>query len=165
MVHGWLSHEVDVLELRQKIANEARTEMTKEQKKEYVLRQQKRAIEQELGEKNGDQAEVEKLRERLTEADLPEDIRKEAERELGRLEKLPSAQPEFSVLRTWLEYVIELPWTKKSEDSLDLARARQVLDEDHYGIAKVKERIIEQLAVLKLNPEAKAPILCRGSTG
>ncbi len=159
MVHGWLSHEVDVLELRQKIANEARTEMTKEQK-EYVLRQQKRAIEQELGEKNGDQAEVEKLRERLTEADLPEDIRKEAERELGRLEKLPSAQPEFSVLRTWLEYVIELPWTKKSEDSLDLARARQVLDEDHYGIAKVKERIIEQLAVLKLNPEAKAPILC-----
>jgi ATP-dependent Lon protease len=159
MVHGWLSHEVDVLELRQKIANEARTEMSKEQR-EYVLRQQKRAIEQELGEKNGDQAEVEKLRERLAAADLPEDIRKEAERELGRLEKLPSAQPEFSVLRTWLEYVIELPWTKKSEDSLDLARARQVLDEDHYGIAKVKERIIEQLAVLKLNPEAKAPILC-----
>jgi ATP-dependent Lon protease len=159
MVHGWLSHEVDVLELRNKIANEARTEMTKEQK-EYVLRQQKRAIEQELGEKNGDQAEVEKLRERLTAAELPEDIRKEAERELGRLEKLPSAQPEFSVIRTWLEYVIELPWTKKSEDSLDLKRARQVLDEDHYGIAKVKERIIEQLAVLKLNPEAKAPILC-----
>ncbi len=159
MVHGWLSHEVDVLELRQKIANEARTEMSKEQR-EYVLRQQKRAIEQELGEKNGDQAEVEKLRERLAAADLPEDIRKEAERELGRLEKLPSAQPEFSVIRTWLEYVIELPWTKKSDDSLDLARARQVLDEDHYGIAKVKERIIEQLAVLKLNPEAKAPILC-----
>ncbi|HEY1755973.1 MAG TPA: endopeptidase La [Bryobacteraceae bacterium] len=159
MVHGWLSHEVDVLELRQKIANEARTEMSKEQR-EYVLRQQKRAIEQELGEKNGDQAEIEKLRERLTAADLPEDIRKEAERELGRLEKLPAAQPEFSVIRTWLEYVIELPWKKKSEDSLDLARARQVLDEDHYGIAKVKERIIEQLAVLKLNPEAKAPILC-----
>jgi ATP-dependent Lon protease len=159
MVHGWLSHEVDVLELRQKIANEARTEMSKEQR-DYVLRQQKRAIEQELGEKNGDQADVEKLRERLTAADLPEDIRKEAERELGRLEKLPSAQPEFSVIRTWLEYVIELPWTKKSEDSLDLPRARQVLDEDHYGIAKVKERIIEQLAILKLNPEAKAPILC-----
>src|SRR5579863_2024042 len=159
MVHGWLSHEVDVLELRQKIANEARTEMTKEQR-DYVLRQQKRAIEQELGEKNGDQADVEKLRERLTAADLPEDIRKEADRELGRLEKLPSAQPEFSVIRTWLEYVIELPWKKKSEDSLDLPRARQVLDEDHYGIAKVKERIIEQLAILKLNPEAKAPILC-----
>ena len=159
MVHGWLSHEVDVLELRQKIANEARTEMSKEQR-DYVLRQQKRAIEQELGEKNGDQAEIDKLRDRLTAAELPEDIRKEAERELGRLEKLPSAQPEFSVIRTWLEYVIELPWTKKSEDSLDLKRARQVLDEDHFGITKVKERIIEQLAILKLNPEAKAPILC-----
>jgi ATP-dependent Lon protease len=159
MVHGWLSHEVDVLELRNKIANEARTEMTKEQR-EYVLRQQKRAIEQELGESNGDQAEVKQLRERLEKAELPEDIRKEAEREMGRLEKLPSAQPEFSVIRTWLEYVIELPWTKKSEDSLDLKRARQILDEDHFGITKVKERIIEQLAVLKLNPEAKSPILC-----
>ena len=159
MVLGWLSHEVDVLELRNKIANEARTEMSKEQR-EYVLRQQKRAIEQELGEKNGDQAEVQQLRERLDKADLPEDIRKEAEREMGRLEKLPSAQPEFSVIRTWLEYVIELPWTKKSEDSLDLKHAREILDEDHFGITKVKERIIEQLAVLKLNPEAKAPILC-----
>jgi len=159
MVHGWLSHEVNVLELRNKIANEARTEMTKEQR-EYVLRQQKRAIEQELGEKNGDQAEVEQLRERLNQADLPEDVRKEAERELGRMEKLPAAQPEFSVIRTWLEYVIELPWNKKSEDSLDLKRARQILDEDHFGIDKVKDRIIEQLAVLKLNPEAKAPILC-----
>jgi ATP-dependent Lon protease len=159
MVHGWLSHEVDVLELRNKIANEARTEMSKEQR-EYVLRQQKRAIEQELGEGNGDQAEVKQLRERLEKAELPEDIRKEAEREMGRLEKLPSAQPEYSVIRTWLEYVIELPWTKKSEDSLDLKRARQILDEDHFGITKVKERIIEQLAVLKLNPEAKSPILC-----
>ena len=159
MVHGWLSHEVDVLELRNKIANEARTEMSKEQK-EYLLRQQKRAIEQELGEKNPEQAEVEQLRERLAKADLPDDIRKEAERELGRMEKLPSAQPEFSVIRTWLEYVIELPWQKRSEDVLDLTRAREILDEDHFGITKVKDRIIEQLAVLKLNPEAKAPILC-----
>ena len=100
------------------------------------------------------------MRERLAKAELPEDIRKEAERELGRLEKLPSAQPEYNVIRTWLEYVIELPWTKQSEDTLDLKRAREVLDEDHFGIAKVKERIIEQLAILKLNPEAKAPILC-----
>ena len=159
MVHGWLAHETDVLELRNKIANEAREEMSKEQK-DYILRQQKRAIEQELGEKNPDQMEVEQLRERLAKADLPEDIRKEAERELGRLEKLPAAQPEHSVIRTWLEYVIELPWKKRSEDNLDLKRAREVLDEDHFGIVKVKERIIEQLAVLKLNPEAKAPILC-----
>jgi len=159
LVHGWLSHEVEVMQLRNKITEEARGEMSREQK-EYILRQQKKAIEQELGEKNPDQAEVEQLREKLAKADLPEDIRKEAERELGRLEKLPAAQPEHNVLRTWLEYVIELPWNKRSEDNLDLARARQVLDEDHFGITKVKERILEHLAVLKLNPEAKAPILC-----
>src|SRR5450432_1843576 len=159
LVHGWLSHEVEVLELRNKITEDARGEMSREQK-EYILRQQKKAIEQELGEKNPDQAEVEQLREKLAKADLPEDIRKEADRELGRLEKLPPSQPEHNVIRTWLEYVIELPWNKRSEDSLDLARARQVLDEDHFGITKVKERILEHLAVLKLNPEAKAPILC-----
>ena len=159
LVHGWLSHEVEVLELRNKITEDARGEMSREQK-EYILRQQKKAIEQELGEKNPDQAEVEQLREKLAKADLPEDIRKEAERELGRLEKLPPSQPEHNVIRTWLEYVIELPWNKRSDDNLDLARARQVLDEDHFGITKVKERILEHLAVLKLNPEAKAPILC-----
>src|SRR5215469_2649960 len=159
MVHGWLSHEVDVLEIRNKIANEAREEMSKEQK-DYILRQQKKAIEQELGEKSPDQAEVEELRERLAKAELPEDVRKEAEREMARLEKMPSMQPEHSVIRTWLEYVLELPWIKRSDDNLDLKRARQVLDEDHFGIGKVKDRIIEQLAVLKLNPEAKAPILC-----
>ncbi|HEX5432041.1 MAG TPA: endopeptidase La [Bryobacteraceae bacterium] len=159
MVHGWLSHEVDVLELRNKIANEARTEMSREQR-DYILRQQKRAIEQELGEKNPEQAEVETLREKLEKAELPEEIRKEADRELARLEKLPAVQPEHAVIRTWLEYVIELPWTKRSEDNLDLKRAREVLDEDHYNISKVKDRIVEQLAVLKLNPDAKAPILC-----
>ena len=148
-----------MLELRNKITEDARGEMSREQK-EYILRQQKKAIEQELGEKNPDQAEVEQLREKLAEADLPEDVRKEAERELGRLEKLPPSQPEHNVIRTWLEYVIELPWNKRSDDSLDLAKARQVLDEDHFGLAKVKERILEHLAVLKLNPEAKAPILC-----
>ncbi len=159
LVHGWLSHEVEVLELRNKITEEARGEMSREQR-EYILRQQKKAIEQELGEKGPEQAEVEVIREKLAKADLPEDVRKEAERELGRLEKMPAAQPEYNIIRTWLEYVIELPWNKRSEESLDIARARQVLDEDHYGIAKVKERILEQLAVLKLNPEAKAPILC-----
>jgi ATP-dependent Lon protease len=159
LVHGWLSHEVEVLELRNKITEEARGEMSKEQR-DYILRQQKKAIEHELGEKNPEQAEVESMREKLEKADLPEDVRKEADRELGRLEKMPSASPEYNIIRTWLEYVIELPWNKRSEESLDIARARQVLDEDHYGIAKVKERILEQLAVLKLNPEAKAPILC-----
>ncbi len=159
LAHGWLSHEVEVLELRNKITEEARGEMSREQR-EYILRQQKKAIEQELGEKNPDQAEAEDLRKRLADAKVPDDVRKEAERELGRLEKMNSAQPEYNIIRTWLEYVIELPWEKRSEDKLDLARARQVLDEDHLGIAKVKERILEHLAVLKLNPEAKAPILC-----
>jgi len=159
MVHGWLAHEVDVLELRNKITEEARGEMSREQR-EYILRQQKKAIEQELGEKNPEQAEVEEIREKLAKVDLPEDVRKEAERELGRLEKMSPAQPEHNIVRTWLEYVIELPWKHRSEDNLDLARARQVLDEDHFGIKKVKERILEHLAVLKLNPEAKAPILC-----
>ncbi|HUA87508.1 MAG TPA: endopeptidase La [Bryobacteraceae bacterium] len=159
MIHGWLSHEVEVLELRNKIAEEARGEMSREQR-EYILRQQKRAIEQELGEKNPDQGEVEELKDKLAKADLPEDVRKEAERELARLEKMPSMQPEHNVIRTWLDYVIELPWKKRSDDNLDIARARQVLDEDHFDIQKVKERILEQLAVLKLNPEAKAPILC-----
>jgi ATP-dependent Lon protease len=158
LVHGWLSHEVEVLNLRNKITEDARGEMSKEQR-DYILRQQKRAIENELGEKN-EQAETEELREKLKKALLPDDVRKEAERELGRLEKMNPAQPEHNVIRTWLEYVIELPWQTRSEDNLDIARARQVLDEDHFGITKVKERILEQLAVLKLNPEAKAPILC-----
>src|SRR3984957_8610812 len=159
MVHGWLSHEVEVLNLRNKITEDAKGEMSKEQR-DYILRQQKRAIENELGEKNDDKAEVESLREKLTKADLPDDVRKEAERELNRLEKMNAQQPEHNVIRTWLEYVIELPWKTRSEDNLDIARARKVLDEDHFGITKVKERILEQLAVLKLNPEAKAPILC-----
>jgi len=159
MVHGWLSHEVEVLELRNKITDEARNEMSKEQR-DYILRQQKRAIEQELGERNADQTEVESIREKLNKTDLPEEVRKEADRELGRLEKMQSGQPEYNIIRTWLDYVIELPWNKRSEDNLEIARARQVLDEDHFGIQKVKERILEQLAVLKLNPDAKAPILC-----
>lgn len=159
MVHGWLSHEVEVLALRNKIAEDARGEISREQR-EYILRQQKKAIEQELGEKDGERGEAEQLRERLASADLPEDVRKEAERELGRLEKMPSMQPEYNVIRTWLEYVIELPWNKRSDDQLDLAHARKVLDEYHFGIDKVKQRILEHLAVLKLNPDAKAPILC-----
>jgi ATP-dependent Lon protease len=159
LVHRYLTHEVQVLELRNKITTEARTEMNKEQR-DYLLRQQMRAIQQELGEKGGEQAEAEQLRERLEKADLPEEILKEATRELSRLEKLPPGAPDYNVIRTYLDYVLELPWRKGTEDSLDIARARQVLDEDHYGLKDVKERILEHLGVLKLNPNAKAPILC-----
>ncbi len=159
MLHRYLMHEVQVLELRNKITSEARTEMSKEQH-DYLLRQQMRAIQQELGEKDGEHAEAQQLRERLEKADLPEDILKEAKRELDRLEKLPPSAPDYNVIRTYLDYVLELPWKKSTEDSLDIARARQVLDEDHFGLKDVKERILEHLGVLKLNPNAKAPILC-----
>src|SRR6202167_2870093 len=159
MLHRYLMHEVQVLELRNKITTEARTEMSKEQK-DYLLRQQMRAIQQELGEKGGEKAEAQQLRERLEKANLPEDILKEATRELDRLEKLPPGAPDYNVIRTYLDYVLELPWKTSTEDSLDIPRARQVLDEDHFGLKDVKERILEHLGVLKLNPNAKAPILC-----
>ncbi len=159
LLHGHLSHEVQVLELRQKIATQAQTEMSKEQR-EYLLRQQLRAIQQELGEQTPEKAEVEVLRERLGQIELPEEVRKEAERSLQRLESMPSAAPDFQLTRTHLELILELPWRKSTEDVIDLARARQVLDEDHYDLKEVKERILEHLAVLKLNPKAKGTILC-----
>ncbi len=159
LAHSFLSHELQVLELRQKIASTARDEMSKEQR-EYMLRQQLRAIQQELGEKDGDKAEVEMLRERFKEADLPEEAKKEVERELGRLERLPAGAPDYHVTRTYLEFVLDLPWNKTTEDNLDIGHARTVLDEDHFGLQEIKERILEHLSVLKRNPEAKAPILC-----
>jgi ATP-dependent Lon protease len=159
MMHTYLSHEVNVLELRNKIANAAESEMSREQR-EYLLRRQMKAIQEELGEKSPEQAEIELLRERLAEADLPDDVRKEAEREFSRLEKLPAIAPEYQVIRTYLEQVLELPWRKSTQDVIDIAGARQVLDEDHYDLKEVKERILEHLGVLKLNPRAKAPILC-----
>jgi ATP-dependent Lon protease len=159
LMHGYLTYEVQVLELRQKIAGQAQSEMSREQR-EYFLRQQLRAIQQELGEQNSEQTEIALLREQLEKSDLPEEVRKEAERELQRLERLPAASPEHHVVRSYLELILELPWRKSTESVFDIARARQVLDEDHYDLKEVKERILEHLGVLKLNPEAKAPILC-----
>jgi ATP-dependent Lon protease len=159
LAHSFLSHELQVLELRQKIASTARDEMSKEQR-EYMLRQQLRAIQQELGEKDAEKAEVEILRERFKEANLPEEAKKEVERELGRLERLPAGAPDYHVTRTYLEFVLDLPWNKTTADNLDIAHARTVLDEDHFGLQEIKERILEHLSVLKRNPEAKAPILC-----
>src|SRR5579875_1308200 len=159
LIHSYLAHELQVLELRQKIASNARDEMSKEQR-EYMLRQQLRAIQQELGEKDADKAEVEMLRERFEKANLPEEAKKEFERELGRLERLPAGAPDYHVTRTYLEFVLDLPWNSTTEDNLDIAHARQVLDEDHFGLKEIKERILEHLSVLQRNPEAKAPILC-----
>jgi len=158
-LYAALAHEVQVLQLRNKIANDAQAEIGKSQR-EYVLRQQLKAIQQELGEGDADNSELAHLKDQIEHADLPEPVRKEANRELARLDKTPAASPEHQVIRNYLELVLELPWKKASADQLDLTRVRQVLDEDHYGIQEVKERIVEHLAVLKLNPSAKAPILC-----
>jgi len=158
LMHGYLVHELQVQELRATINRKAESEMTQAQR-EFMLRKQMDAIRDELGEDNPEKAELEVLRERLAEADLPELVRTEAEKALSRLERLPPAAPDYQVGRSHLELILELPWNKVEELEIDLARARQVLDEDHFGLGEIKERILEHLAVLKLNPEAKAPIL------
>lgn len=158
--HNYLARELEIIQLRSKITTEAQSEMDKAQR-EYVLRQQMKAIQKELGEdEGGERAEIDLLRERLAAADLPDEVHTEAERELKRLERLPPAAPDYHVIRTYLEYVIELPWKKSSEDKLDLNEARRILDEDHFGLEDVKERILEFLAVIKLRPDTKSPILC-----
>ena len=157
--HAALAKEVEIMNIRTKIATDAQGEMDKAQR-DYVLRQQMKAIQKELGEdETGEQAEAAQLRERLETADLPEHVFKEAERELKRMEALPQTAPDFHVIRTYLEYVLELPWKKSSEDKLDLKEARKILDEDHYGLEDVKERILEFLAVVKLRPDSKSPIM------
>ncbi len=160
LAHIFLVREVEIIGIRSKIATEAQSEMNKAQR-DYILRQQMKAIQKELGEdESGERAEAEMLRERLEKADLPDEVRKEAERELRRMERLPAAAPDYHVIRTYLEYILELPWRKSTEDKLDLNEARRILDEDHYGLEDIKERILEFLAVIKLRREAKSPILC-----
>ena len=159
LTHAALARELEIMQIRSKIATEAQQEMDKSQR-DYVLRQQMRAIQKELGEdETGEKAEAAQLRERLEKADLPDDVRKEAERELRRMEQLPQAAPDYHVIRTYLEYILELPWNKSSEEKLDLTEARKILDEDHYGLEDIKERILESLAVVKLRPDSKSPIL------
>jgi len=159
LAHDFLAREVEIIRLRSKIASEAQTEMDKAQR-DYVLRQQMKAIQKELGEGDGEAAEAEQFRERLEKTDLPDEVRKEAERELGRMEKLPSMAPDYHVIRTYLDFILELPWKVSSEDKLDLNEAQRILDEDHYDIQDIKERILEFLAVRKLRADAKSPILC-----
>lgn len=158
LVHSYLEYELQVLELRGKIANDAASAMSEEHRK-YLLRQQLKAIRDELGEK-GEQADIELVREKLEKAQLPEAAKQEAERELKRLERMPDAAAEYQVIRSYLELVAELPWNSSTTDNLDLNNAKEILDADHYDLKDVKERILEHLAVLKLNASAKAPILC-----
>jgi len=160
LAHDFLAREVEIIRLRSKIASEAQTEMDKAQR-DYVLRQQMKAIQKELGEgEGGEAAEAEQLRERLAKTDTPDEVRKEAERELSRMEKLPAMAPDYHVIRTYLDFILEMPWRVSSEDKLDLKESQNVLDEDHYDIEDVKERILEFLAVRKLRADAKSPILC-----
>ena len=158
-VSAILNRELEVLELGSKIQSQVQEEMEKGQR-EFFLRQQLKAIQDELGEGDADQAEINELRSRLDELDLPEDVRKAAERELGRLEKLPSAAAEYGVIRTYLDWLVSLPWNKTTEDNLDLEHARHILDEDHFDLEKVKDRILEHLAVSKLKNDLSGQILC-----
>jgi len=159
LMHTYLAREVEVLEIRSKISNQAQEELGKAQR-DYILREQMKQIQKELGETEPEQAEAQLLRERIEKADLPEEVRTEADRELKRLERLPAAAPDYHVIRTYLEWILDLPWRKSTEDSLDLNKAQEVLDEDHYDLKDIKQRILEHLAVIKLNPTTKAPILC-----
>jgi ATP-dependent Lon protease len=154
-----LTRELEVVQLGSKIQSQVESEIDKGQR-EYFLRQQLKAIQEELGEGDEQQAELNELRERIEQAGLPEEAKKAAERELSRLEKLPPVAAEYGVIRTYLEWLVDLPWSKATEDNLDIAHAREVLDEDHYDLEEVKDRILEYLAVRKLNPESPGPILC-----
>lgn len=157
-IHDLLGHELQVTELRRQIAEQARGDMDQQQR-EHVLRQQKHAIEQALGEA-GDDEDIAELKGQLDEAELPEAIQTEVDRELKRLARMSANAADYQVARAYLELIAELPWNKRTDDQLDLAHAGDVLDEDHYGLEDVKERILESLAVMQLNPQAKAPILC-----
>ncbi|MFQ5592659.1 MAG: endopeptidase La [Anaerolineae bacterium] len=149
---GILSHELEVMELGQKIRSEAHEEMTKAQR-EYFLREQLKAIQRELGEGDEQQTEIEEYRQKIEAAEMPEEAEKEALRELDRLEKMPPQAAEYSVIKTYLDWLADLPWKKATDDNLNIDHARQVLDEDHYDLEEVKERILEFLAVRKLRQE------------
>lgn len=149
---GILSHELEVMELGEKIRSEAHEEMTKAQR-EYFLREQLKAIQRELGEGDEQQTEVEEYRQKIEAAEMPEEAAKEALRELDRLEKMPPQAAEYSVIKTYLDWLTDLPWNEATEDNLNIDHARQVLDEDHYDLEEVKERILEFLAVRKLREE------------
>jgi ATP-dependent Lon protease len=157
-VHERLAQEVHILELRQKIAGDAKSELDKTQR-EYILRQQLKQIKKELGE-DSEQDEVELLRQQLQETELPDEIRTELDRELDRLQRLNPAAPDYQVLRSYLEFALELPWSAKTTDHLDLGQAQDILNADHFGLDDVKDRIIEHLAVMALKPDATSPILC-----
>jgi len=154
-----VNHQVEILELGSKIQSQVKDGMDKSQR-EYYLRQQLSAIRKELGETDEEKVEIEEYQAKIEKKNLPEEAKKEAERELARLAKMHPSSAEYTVSATYLDWMTALPWHEKTEDNLDIKKARRVLDEDHYGLEKAKKRIIEYLAVRKLKPETKGPILC-----
>lgn len=159
-VGGLLARRIEVLRLSRDLRERTREAMD-ERQREYLLREQLRAIQKELGEADeGRQAEIGELQDAIAKAGMPPDVREHAEKELRRLERMPEAAAEYSMVRSYLDWLIEMPWDRRSESRIDIAEARRILDEDHYGLEKVKRRILEFLAVRKLNPEGRSPILC-----
>jgi len=157
-VMEYLNKELQVLNLSEEIRSKVKTDID-DQQRDFYLRQQMKAIQEALGE-DGEKQEVDKLRERLEEKKLPDSARETAQKELQRLERTPSSSPNYGIVHSYVEWILDLPWEEYSDDHLDLDHAQKVLDEDHYGLEKVKKRIIEYLAVLKLKKDMKAPILC-----
>jgi ATP-dependent Lon protease len=155
----YLTQQIEVLRLSKQIGEQTQESLAGRQR-EHILREQLRQIQKELGEGEDGQAEIAELREAIDKAGMPEEAEKQARKELKRLERMPEASAEHGMIRTYLDWLIELPWSKLSEERIDIAEARRILDEDHYGLPKVKQRILEYLAVRKLNPEGKSPILC-----
>jgi len=158
-VHELMAKEIGVLEIQNDINTQARGEMDKSQR-EFYLRQQMKAIQQELGEGNELQEEIEQYRRKIKKAKMPSEMTEEAERQLGRLERMHPDAAETATLRNYLDWMVSLPWLKSTKDNLDLKKAQKILDEDHYGLEKIKERIVEHLAVRKLKKDTKGPILC-----
>jgi ATP-dependent Lon protease len=154
-----LQKRIEVLRLQRQLEEKTRDAID-ERHKEALLREQLRQIRKELGEEGEGGEEIAELKEAIAKAEMPDDAREQAEKELKRLERMSDASAEYSMLRTWLDWMVQLPWSKLDEESIDIERARKVLDEDHYGLEKIKRRIVEYLAVRKLNPQGRSPILC-----
>ena len=154
-----VAQQIEVLRLSKQIGEQTQESLSGRQR-EHILREQLRQIQKELGEGEDGQAEIAELREAIERAAMSEEAKKQANKELKRLERMPEASAEHGMIRTYLDWLIELPWSKVSDDRIDIAEARRILDEDHYGLPKVKQRILEHLAVRKLNPDGKSPILC-----
>ena len=159
LVSGFLGKELEILEIGSRIQSRVKDQMTKTQR-EYFLREQMKAIQKELGVMDEQQTEVEELRTKIKEAEMPEEVEEKALKELSRLEKMPAAAAETGVIRTYLDWLISVPWKKETEEKLNLKEAQDILDQDHYGLEKVKERVLEYLAVHKLTEKMRGPILC-----